>query len=835
MGVNGIYGLSGSGLDIESMVKVGMLSKQSEYDKMQQKFTQNEWTKAEYLELYGSIQTFNNSTLSQYKLSSNMNARSAYSSNSDALSATANATASNMTHYVEVENLAGAAYLIGAHGDNGVKSHNKGNTDSISLSAALFSEIGTGSQATKTVDNIVKTYNKISADGVEYDPDAIAFQFAVGDGVNSGVISSNENVATVSASADAKNGTHTVTVDSMDSSVELKSSPIAHVVHYDSTGVTDSKVTENLADIAFKLNPESTASDETLTFANLNYTTMYDDYDAEDYSDVVNAPSTFTTIANDEETLKNTAALAFTISDGENSAEISFSYWDIMNGATVSDLRDKINNAGLKITAEYEDGDTFTLKNPDTGADSKISIAVAADTDDNHVGTNTAAFLNSLGLTNTATGEIHNNYAAGETVEDTGGTVTMTIDGETVTVDGNTVTVDGVTYTAVGVGALTVTVDQKIVSVTYQQLLNGYTFNDLASDVNALGSNVRAAYDSVQDSFSFYNSESGSKNGVVLSMAANTDEDTVGDRTAEFFTNLGLQSTSRGVVDENFSSTFHAGETKTLKGEDASVKIDGVSYELDSNKITVGGVIYNFTQQTTAPVTVTVAQDTDKIVDKVKSFVEDYNKLLASLYEKYTQKPSSGYTPLTDSQRAEMTDEQIEKWEKKAKEGLLYHDSTLGRIIDKMRDAVSGRIEGLDSDYNTIYSLGISTTGTRGQLVLDEEKLRTAIANDPDAVYNVFAKLDADDNVNGTGVAQRLSDVLNSGMKAVRTRAGTSADISEDSDLNNLLRELQTKMSNFKIMMNAFEDKLYKKYDSMESALALLGTQLNYVTSAFSS
>lgn len=27
MGVNGIYGLSGSGLDVESMVKVGMMSK----------------------------------------------------------------------------------------------------------------------------------------------------------------------------------------------------------------------------------------------------------------------------------------------------------------------------------------------------------------------------------------------------------------------------------------------------------------------------------------------------------------------------------------------------------------------------------------------------------------------------------------------------------------------------------------------------------------------------------------------------------------------------------------------------------------------------------------
>jgi len=34
MGVNGIYGLSGSGLDIESMVKVGMMGKQNEYDRM---------------------------------------------------------------------------------------------------------------------------------------------------------------------------------------------------------------------------------------------------------------------------------------------------------------------------------------------------------------------------------------------------------------------------------------------------------------------------------------------------------------------------------------------------------------------------------------------------------------------------------------------------------------------------------------------------------------------------------------------------------------------------------------------------------------------------------
>ena len=45
MGVNGIYGLSGSGLDIESMVKVGMLSKQSQYDKMYKTETKMAWEK----------------------------------------------------------------------------------------------------------------------------------------------------------------------------------------------------------------------------------------------------------------------------------------------------------------------------------------------------------------------------------------------------------------------------------------------------------------------------------------------------------------------------------------------------------------------------------------------------------------------------------------------------------------------------------------------------------------------------------------------------------------------------------------------------------------------
>ena len=112
MGVNGIYGLSGSGIDVESMVKVGMLTKQKQYDKMQQTYTKNEWTKQAYNEVYNKLTTYSTSTLSPYKMSSTMSAKSATSSNSNAVTATANANAVTMNHKVTVDKLSSSAYLV---------------------------------------------------------------------------------------------------------------------------------------------------------------------------------------------------------------------------------------------------------------------------------------------------------------------------------------------------------------------------------------------------------------------------------------------------------------------------------------------------------------------------------------------------------------------------------------------------------------------------------------------------------------------------------------------------------------------------------------------------
>ena len=591
-----------------------------------------------------------------------------------------------------------------------------------------------------------------------------------------------------------------------------------------SNGITrsDSSTSENIANIAFKSITQN--DDGSYTFKNV--------------SNSADSSKVNSTVSSSD--LSNTNAIQFEIGDGSGStATISFTYQDVLDGnATLSNLADKINEAGLNLTASYDaDADEFSIVNNDAGSDNTITIKTSKNdsTNSNALGTNTAQFLSAMGLVDNS-GSTYS-FTTNTTYSTAGAYAQGTIDGTDVTFDSNNqATVDGVTYTATGIGDSTVKIDtaaikKNTISVTYGELIEGYSFNDLTSAINSLGQGVRATYDSVNDRFSLYNTNSGAGNTVALAMATGD----AGAKAAEFFNSLGLTQSTNGTLADS-SLTFSEGNVSVAAGTDAKVKIDGVDYTLSENKATVNGVTYDFANATEgAKANIAVTQDKEKIIENVKSFIENYNNLLSDLYKAYDEKPNKNYKPLTDSQREGMKEEQIEKWEEKAKAGMLYHDQTLGKVIDEMRSAVSSKIEGVSGRYDSIFSIGISTTGLKGQLTLDEDKLRAALNEDTESVYNVFAKLDEKDYNDSakSGIAQRLGDVFNAGMKSIKSVSGTDLSTNDDSDLSKLMRELQTKMSNFKSMMNAFENKLYKRYDAMEVALSTLGVQLNYVTSAF--
>ena len=365
------------------------------------------------------------------------------------------------------------------------------------------------------------------------------------------------------------------------------------------------------------------------------------------------------------------------------------------------------------------------------------------------------------------------------------------------------------------------------------------TLNDLATRINNArfidsdgkksALNITASYDAVSDAFSIVNTKSGSDNKVSLSV--DTGAGSAADTTA-LLNNLKLGQVSSGSISAPLSFTA-AGTTSTLSvaGTNASVKIDGRTYtDLQDNKLQVNGVTYTFKKSTPAGTTaqVTIAQDQDKLVENVKKFVEDYNKLLDDLHGRYNNNKYPDYEVLTKDQEASMSHEQVDKWNERAKSGLLYRDGYLRSIISDMRDAVTNRVGSAPGRYNNLAAIGITSKDQSGHLKLDENKLRTAISAEPDAVNQIFSHTDDDDNYGDNGVATRLAERLGKRMESLKSHAGITADKSDRSELGKLIENYEKQMSDFKQLMSSFENQLYKKYNAMEEAISKLSTQFGF-------
>lgn len=402
------------------------------------------------------------------------------------------------------------------------------------------------------------------------------------------------------------------------------------------------------------------------------------------------------------------------------------------------------------------------------------------------------------------------------------------------------------------------TVTHKV-EFTYDQIFgDNKTLNDLATAFSNSGANVQGGYDTVNDSFSLYNKTSGSANKIDLK--ANNDT------SAELLNKLHLASYNAQDNKLGSEVKFTNGTmTEAAVGTNAKATIDGKTYESDTNKLNVANVIYNFNgvsaknaDGTYQASTISVSQDTDKIVDNVKKFVETYNTLIDSLNTKYREEKNTDYKPLTKKQEGEMTESQIDKWNEKAKSGLLYHDNNIYSIISDMRESLYTKVDAVDTvltdakgnkySYNSMSSIGITSSTNQGHITLDEEKLKKALTEDPDCVYQLFAsdqdstyvagstnKNQADtytsksDYLN-TGIANRLYNAMTTNISNLESYAGTSKETDDESYLGKLITNMNTKMTSFQTLMKSYESKLYEKYDAMEVALSKLGAQLSYIT-----
>ena len=186
------------------------------------------------------------------------------------------------------------------------------------------------------------------------------------------------------------------------------------------------------------------------------------------------------------------------------------------------------------------------------------------------------------------------------------------------------------------------------------------------------------------------------------------------------------------------------------------------------------------------------------------------------------------YGVLTKSQEEGMSKEQVEKWNAKAKEGLLHRDDYVRSLISDLRDAVINRVQSVPGRYSTFSSIGITAKNQTGHLQLDETKLKNAIAAEPDAVNRLISHDDENNDYGNSGVASRIYNKLTARLKSLEAHSGVSANKSDMSELGKLIQNYEKQMSDFKKLMSSFESKLYKKYNAMEVAISRLSTQFNF-------
>ncbi|WP_442602614.1 flagellar filament capping protein FliD [Paenibacillus sp. KN14-4R] len=338
------------------------------------------------------------------------------------------------------------------------------------------------------------------------------------------------------------------------------------------------------------------------------------------------------------------------------------------------------------------------------------------------------------------------------------------------------------------------------------------SLNDVINKINSK-TNVNAYFDATTGKISLVSKETGLVNG------ANKNADTI-DVNGAFLTDS-LQL------------------TKHKEAVNADVTINGIKTTRTSNTFDVNGTTITINGKTTGPVTVTSGVNEDDLISKVKDFVKDYNEMLKALQDQVSEAKYRAFKPLTDDQRKEMKEDEIKKWEEKAKSGTLKNNDILNDAISKLRLITISRVEGDDAKYNTLASIGITSTSymDNGKLYVDEQKLKDAIKANPDAIAQIFtAKGNGDKDVSDVGIAKRMYDEMQSTLSKIKDRAGSAfvaVDASDDSPMGKQFFRLNNDIKNGNTRLKQIEERYYKQFSAMESAMSKLQAQGSNLLSQF--
>lgn len=337
------------------------------------------------------------------------------------------------------------------------------------------------------------------------------------------------------------------------------------------------------------------------------------------------------------------------------------------------------------------------------------------------------------------------------------------------------------------------------------------TAGELVRAVNSSDAGVTMTYNSFTGKFDMISKTTGSSANIMLEDKEGTD----------FLAKSGLIANA-------------------ISGKDARYTIDGVEGISSSNGFTVDGIFYTLKDVTTTDVTVSATSDIESVVSTIKGFVDKYNEMIDFVNKKLKEERYRDFLPLTDAQKKEMKDKDIEKWEEKAKSGLIRDDMLVSNFRSDIRAAVSGKVD--DNFYEVLSSIGITTGdySEGGKLHLSEETLREKLSENPERVMELFNKKveNSDGSINyaQSGIAYKIDEVFTRYISTSYGAYGLLIQKAGTDTVNTVQNQIQTEIKTYdkdmldmSIRLDEIQERYYRKFTALEVALSRMNSQSQWL------
>lgn len=833
-------GLSGmiSGLDTDSIVKAMVSAQQTKATKIENKITLNKWTTEAWSSLNTKIYSFYTKYASKLRLQSSYMTRTANSSDESKVTAKAGSSAAVGTHSLQIKSLASSQYVTGAK---------LGKADTYNKNSKL-TEMGTGVKA----GTIITITGNTGTDNEKVTKLEVTESTTVNDFLNackaSGLTASFDTTQQrffISSSQSGKEDAFTITTsqlsadtatafDSIAKSVDASALSTDEKTAYDGAMATLRQNTDVISKVLSSDYDESNKTQKAVydaittvkdaavktqqkRLADASATQAAKDADKEIEDALLAAEGTPTTAVSygsntrTFEELFNTATQNVTekneaAAKAAGSSAIAKADFTKESGKTYATL-DVVNSEkyteALKTFEEAKDAEG----NPIADTPEKIAaLESQIDTlkEDGTIDEATAAALKEAYA-------VKNTWEAEYTVTDENGVTTTT-------------TV-GAAYTA------------------------AYTASKTASDVT-LANDVTAEMVALvkEDQKETYDKKVAERTEELIAADTTTPDDTKAAVEALLTTagangttasNGGLTALGLGEVTGAAVSDGGTNGMAVVAAANAEFVLDGATMEENSNNFTVNGITLNLVSTTYNKDTgeydniqITVGKDSESTYNLVKEALTEYNKLIEEMNDLYGADSARGYDPLTSEQKEAMTEEEIENWEGKIKGALLRRDSTLGSLLTSMRTALSSSYT--DEETGKTYSLssfGIVTGNytENGKLHIygdtDDstyatytDRLKTALEEDPDQVMDVL-----------TNIFGKLYETMTE--KCAKTEISSALTFYNDKQYSSLLEDYEDDLETMEDRIKDLEDKYYKQFTAMETALSKLQSESNSLAS----